>query len=106
MSLLWKILFIYLNVTYSVFLSKNFARKILVLSLLSDLLIYPFFSSMEEIDLAYKDALTGVPSRRPLIEMTIPSALDRTISPPGMPSLCLLLYCGLFYQSYHKIKLM
>ncbi|KAG1368501.1 pyridine nucleotide-disulfide oxidoreductase domain-containing protein 2 [Cocos nucifera] len=39
--------------------------------------------SMEEIDLAYKDALTGVPSRRPLIEMTIPSVLDRTISPPG-----------------------
>ncbi|OAY80989.1 Pyridine nucleotide-disulfide oxidoreductase domain-containing protein 2 [Ananas comosus] len=39
--------------------------------------------SMEEIDEAYKDALTGVPSKRPLIEMTIPSVLDRTISPPG-----------------------
>ncbi|XP_038971634.1 pyridine nucleotide-disulfide oxidoreductase domain-containing protein 2 [Phoenix dactylifera] len=39
--------------------------------------------SMEEIDLAYKDALTGVPSRRPIIEMTIPSVLDTTISPPG-----------------------
>ncbi|ONK74506.1 uncharacterized protein A4U43_C03F7070 [Asparagus officinalis] len=39
--------------------------------------------SMEEIDLAYKDALNGVPSKRPLIEMTIPSVLDKTISPPG-----------------------
>ncbi|KAJ0963315.1 hypothetical protein J5N97_028437 [Dioscorea zingiberensis] len=39
--------------------------------------------SMEEIDLAYKDALNGIPSKRPIIEMTIPSVLDRTISPPG-----------------------
>ncbi|XP_020594213.1 pyridine nucleotide-disulfide oxidoreductase domain-containing protein 2 isoform X2 [Phalaenopsis equestris] len=39
--------------------------------------------SMEEIDLAYRDALNGLPSRRPLIEMTIPSVLDTTISPPG-----------------------
>ncbi|XP_058081420.1 uncharacterized protein LOC131229472 isoform X4 [Magnolia sinica] len=39
--------------------------------------------SMEEIDLACKDAWNGLPSRRPLIEMTIPSVLDKTISPPG-----------------------
>lgn len=39
--------------------------------------------SMEEIDRAYRDALNGYPSRRPLIEMTIPSVLDKTISPPG-----------------------
>ncbi|XP_077233339.1 FAD/NAD(P)-binding oxidoreductase family protein isoform X1 [Tasmannia lanceolata] len=39
--------------------------------------------SMEEIDLACRDSWNGLPSRRPLIEMTIPSALDRTISPPG-----------------------
>ncbi|XP_072988552.1 uncharacterized protein [Typha latifolia] len=39
--------------------------------------------SMEEIDIANKDALIGLPSRRPLIEMTIPSVLDKTISPPG-----------------------
>ncbi|XP_057864202.2 uncharacterized protein LOC131072144 isoform X3 [Cryptomeria japonica] len=39
--------------------------------------------SMEEIDMAYRDALNGHPSRRPLIEMTIPSVLDKTISPPG-----------------------
>ncbi|KAK6932102.1 hypothetical protein RJ641_001726, partial [Dillenia turbinata] len=39
--------------------------------------------SMEEIDTACQDALNGQPSRRPIIEMTIPSALDKTISPPG-----------------------
>ncbi|XP_042478846.1 pyridine nucleotide-disulfide oxidoreductase domain-containing protein 2 isoform X2 [Macadamia integrifolia] len=39
--------------------------------------------SMEEIDLACRDASNGLPSRRPLIEMTIPSVLDKTISPPG-----------------------
>ncbi|KAK6932101.1 hypothetical protein RJ641_001725 [Dillenia turbinata] len=38
---------------------------------------------MEEIDTACRDALNGQPSRRPIIEMTIPSALDKTISPPG-----------------------
>ncbi|KQJ85677.1 pyridine nucleotide-disulfide oxidoreductase domain-containing protein 2 isoform X2 [Brachypodium distachyon] len=39
--------------------------------------------SMEEIDLAYKEATGGVSSTRPVIEMTIPSVLDKTISPPG-----------------------
>ncbi|KAL5715263.1 hypothetical protein ACHQM5_017104 [Ranunculus cassubicifolius] len=39
--------------------------------------------SMEEIDTASRDAWNGLPSRRPLIEMTIPSVLDTTISPPG-----------------------
>ncbi|KAJ4804342.1 Pyridine nucleotide-disulfide oxidoreductase domain-containing protein 2 [Rhynchospora pubera] len=39
--------------------------------------------SMEEIDVAYEDAVSGIPSRRPIIEMTIPSILDKTISPPG-----------------------
>ncbi|KAF5176829.1 Pyridine nucleotide-disulfide oxidoreductase domain-containing protein [Thalictrum thalictroides] len=39
--------------------------------------------SMEEIDSAARDAWNGLPSRRPLIEMTIPSVLDTTISPPG-----------------------
>ncbi|KAF8377933.1 hypothetical protein HHK36_031322 [Tetracentron sinense] len=40
--------------------------------------------SMEEIDSACKDAWNGFPSRRPLIEMTIPSVLDKTISPPDI----------------------
>ena len=39
--------------------------------------------SMEEIDSACQDATNGIPSRRPIIEMTIPSVLDKTISPPG-----------------------
>lgn len=39
--------------------------------------------SMEEIELAYKEAAGGVSSKRPVIEMTIPSVLDKTISPPG-----------------------
>ncbi|CAL5197593.1 unnamed protein product [Lathyrus oleraceus] len=40
--------------------------------------------SMEEIHSASHDAVNGIPSRRPVIEMTIPSILDKTISPPGM----------------------
>lgn len=39
--------------------------------------------SMEEIDSAARDSWNGLPSRRPIIEMTIPSVLDKTISPPG-----------------------
>ncbi|KAL3849700.1 hypothetical protein ACJIZ3_011582 [Penstemon smallii] len=38
---------------------------------------------MEEIDSACQDSKNGLPSRRPIIEMTIPSVLDKTISPPG-----------------------
>ncbi|XP_048335969.1 uncharacterized protein LOC107424584 isoform X2 [Ziziphus jujuba] len=39
--------------------------------------------SMEEIDSACQDAWNGIPSRRPVMEMTIPSSLDKTISSPG-----------------------
>lgn len=39
---------------------------------------------MEEIHSASQDSVNGIPSRRPVIEMTIPSVLDKTISPPGM----------------------
>ncbi|XP_052196518.1 uncharacterized protein LOC127803920 isoform X1 [Diospyros lotus] len=38
---------------------------------------------IEDIDSASQDAINGQPSRRPIIEMTIPSVLDKTISPPG-----------------------
>lgn len=54
-----------------------------------DNLVQPYISSasvltsMEEIHLACEDAINGLPSRRPVIEMTIPSVLDKTISPPG-----------------------
>ncbi|XP_021900151.1 pyridine nucleotide-disulfide oxidoreductase domain-containing protein 2-like isoform X2 [Carica papaya] len=39
--------------------------------------------SMEEIHSACQEAANGLPSQRPIIEMTIPSVLDKTISPPG-----------------------
>ena len=54
---------------------------------------------MEEIHAACQDAANGLPSRRPIIEMTIPSILDRTISPPGTLSLrhfCYLIPCNIF----------
>ncbi|AED95829.1 putative amine oxidase, FAD/NAD(P)-binding domain superfamily [Arabidopsis thaliana] len=39
--------------------------------------------SMDEVHSACHDSENGLPSRRPVIEMTIPSTLDNTISPPG-----------------------
>ncbi|XP_073311414.1 uncharacterized protein [Primulina huaijiensis] len=39
--------------------------------------------SMDEINSACQESMNGIPSRRPVIEMTIPSVLDKTISPPG-----------------------
>lgn len=48
---------------------------------------------MEEIDLACQDAVNGLPSRRPIIEMTIPSVLDKTISPSGTPFFFVLMCC-------------
>ncbi|XP_045789199.1 pyridine nucleotide-disulfide oxidoreductase domain-containing protein 2-like isoform X4 [Trifolium pratense] len=41
------------------------------------------FESMENIISACQDAYNGIPSQRPVMEMTIPSSLDNTISPPG-----------------------
>jgi phytoene dehydrogenase-like protein len=38
----------------------------------------------EYIERAYDDAKYGEPSRRPVIEMTIPSAVDRTLAPSGL----------------------
>lgn len=37
----------------------------------------------DQIERAYADARLGEPSRRPIIEMTIPSTLDTTLAPPG-----------------------
>jgi phytoene dehydrogenase-like protein len=42
-----------------------------------------FESRMEEIETAYREASQGIPASRPVIEMTIPSSLDTTISPKG-----------------------
>uniref|UniRef100_UPI00358F167E pyridine nucleotide-disulfide oxidoreductase domain-containing protein 2-like isoform X2 n=1 Tax=Myxine glutinosa TaxID=7769 RepID=UPI00358F167E len=38
---------------------------------------------MECLDVAFRDAYQGIPSKRPLIEMCIPSVLDTTLAPPG-----------------------
>ena len=42
-----------------------------------------FESTMQELEHAWREASVGIPATRPVIEMTIPSALDRTIAPPG-----------------------
>ncbi|XP_044228456.1 pyridine nucleotide-disulfide oxidoreductase domain-containing protein 2 isoform X1 [Thunnus albacares] len=39
--------------------------------------------SVDVLETAYKEAMNGRPSARPMLEMTIPSALDPTLAPPG-----------------------
>ncbi|XP_055020353.1 pyridine nucleotide-disulfide oxidoreductase domain-containing protein 2 [Boleophthalmus pectinirostris] len=39
--------------------------------------------SVEVLETAYKEAMNGRPSSRPMLEMTIPSVLDHTLAPPG-----------------------
>ncbi|XP_060943515.1 pyridine nucleotide-disulfide oxidoreductase domain-containing protein 2 [Limanda limanda] len=39
--------------------------------------------SVELLETAYKEAMNGRPSARPMLEMTIPSVLDPTLAPPG-----------------------
>lgn len=36
-----------------------------------------------QIEAGYRDAMNGIPSRTPVIELTIPSAVDNTLAPPG-----------------------
>jgi hypothetical protein len=59
--------------------------------------------SMDEIDIAYKDALRGQPSTRPLIEMTIPSVLDNTIAPPGCVQTNFHVYIRRSYRSKEPV---
>ncbi len=40
-------------------------------------------SSLDDLEAAYADALTGRPSQRPIIELTIPSTVDPDLAPPG-----------------------
>ena len=40
-------------------------------------------SSMKDLEDAYFDALNGIPSRKPIVEMTIPTSVDATIAPAG-----------------------
>ena len=37
--------------------------------------------SMDQIEVAYNEAMTGIPSKHPIIEMTIPSVLDKSLVP-------------------------
>lgn len=38
---------------------------------------------MEDLENAYFDALNGLPSRKPIVEMTIPTSVDKSIAPDG-----------------------
>src|SRR2546427_35287 len=40
-------------------------------------------SEVARIQVKYDDAKYGMPSRDPIVEMTMPSALDNTVAPPG-----------------------
>jgi phytoene dehydrogenase-like protein len=42
-----------------------------------------FEAHMDELEFAYREASMGIPATRPIVEMTIPSALDSTLAPPG-----------------------
>lgn len=42
-----------------------------------------FETHLEEIEAAYREASLGRPATRPVVEMTIPSAVDTTLAPPG-----------------------
>jgi phytoene dehydrogenase-like protein len=46
-------------------------------------------ASLDDLERAYDEAKYGRPSSRPIIEMTIPSSLDRTLAPPGHHVICL-----------------
>ncbi|MCA9034196.1 MAG: NAD(P)/FAD-dependent oxidoreductase [Planctomycetaceae bacterium] len=39
---------------------------------------------MQDLEDAWFDAVSGRPSRKPIVEMTIPTSVDSTIAPPGM----------------------
>ncbi|MEX1097071.1 MAG: NAD(P)/FAD-dependent oxidoreductase [Planctomycetales bacterium] len=40
-------------------------------------------ASLDYLERAYDDAKHGAPSRRPIVEMTIPTSVDRTLAPEG-----------------------
>ena len=42
-----------------------------------------FENTMGELEDAYREASAGIPATRPAIEMTVPSAVDPTLAPPG-----------------------
>ena len=56
-----------------------------------------FEEGMEQLEAAYRDAAAGLPSSRPVIEMTLPSVLDDSLAPPGK-HVCLLFVQWAPYQ--------
>ena len=58
-----------------------------------------FETSSGQIEAAFGDAQGGAPSRRPVIEMTLPSVLDASIAPPGK-HVCLLFCQYAPYSGY------
>eukprot|EP01062_Namystynia_karyoxenos_P005841 TRINITY_DN1200_c0_g2_i1.p1 TRINITY_DN1200_c0_g2~~TRINITY_DN1200_c0_g2_i1.p1 ORF type:complete len:800 (+),score=247.85 TRINITY_DN1200_c0_g2_i1:92-2491(+) len=62
-----------------------------------------FENSLAEFDMAAREAALGMPAARPVIEMTVPSAVDPTLAPPGKHVVLLYcLYCG-FYDIDRKL---
>ncbi|CAK6953251.1 pyridine nucleotide-disulfide oxidoreductase domain-containing protein 2 [Scomber scombrus] len=53
--------------------------------------------SVDVLETAYKEAMNGRPSARPMLEMTIPSVLDPTLAPPG----CHVVSLFTQYTPYH-----
>ena len=45
--------------------------------------------SMDYVDRAWEDAKAGRPSEQPLVEVTIPTAYDESIAPPGKHIMCM-----------------
>jgi len=54
-------------------------------------------ATMEYLERAYDDAKYGRPSQRPIVEMTIPTSVDRTLTPEGHHILSLFVQ----YAPYH-----
>ena len=56
-------------------------------------------STMDEIEAAYREAIQGKPATRPVIEMTIPSALDPSVAPVALGHHVVQLFVQ--YAPYH-----
>lgn len=52
---------------------------------------------MQDLEDAWFDALNGKPSQKPIVEMTIPTSVDRSIAPPGQHVASLFVQ----YAPYH-----
>jgi phytoene dehydrogenase-like protein len=64
--------------------------------------------TLDELERAYEDARYGKPSESPIVEITIPTSVDRTISPPGKHILSMFVQYAPYRlrdgQSWSEIK--